>query len=148
VSEPHRIPITDGCIPNLHYESHSRGNNWVATVTRDKSKPGGLERAFWRRGSGNFVQVPSDLQIGSCLEMAGDYMTGRGGKRPNRGYFQVVGFSRPVEDQTKATAVIVQEIPKKSIPAEGDNDINPLTTFSDKDLLDELKRRGVQYVIV
>lgn len=81
--------IEDGCVENLDYETHARGKNWIATVVPSRAAPGGLERTFWRHGSGRWYKAPS-ITAGDVIEMAGDYYTGRGSKKTDRRYVLVV----------------------------------------------------------
>lgn len=81
--------IEDGCIENLDYEAHKRGKNWIATVTPNRAAQGGLDREFWRHGSGRWYKAPS-LTVGDVIEMGGDYYTGRGSALRDRRYVLVV----------------------------------------------------------
>lgn len=82
--------LEDGCVANLSYESHSRGKNWVATVTPNRAAPGGLDREFWKHGSDKWYAAPSTLKAGDIIEMGGDYVSGRGNKTRDRRYVLVV----------------------------------------------------------
>lgn len=81
--------IEDGCLENLDYQTHSRGKNWIAYVRPDRSEPGGLAREFFSKGSGRWFKMPRPPVPGDVIEMAGDYYTGRGSKRPDRRYVYV-----------------------------------------------------------
>lgn len=85
------VKIVTGCIENLMFNDHSRAKNWVATVTMDKTKPGGLERKFWGKGTAGWVEIPADFELGMVIEFAGDYYTGSGRKSSRRVYSRLVG---------------------------------------------------------
>jgi len=82
--------IEDGCVENLDYEAHARGKNWIAFVKPNRAAPGGLDREFWKHGSGRWYAFPRAIRPGDVIEMAGDYYTSRGGKRADRRYLLVV----------------------------------------------------------
>jgi hypothetical protein len=86
------LPIEDGTVQNINCCYHRRGKNWVATVHKDLSQPGGLARAFWRRGPSDRVFY-QPVEQGNWLEFAGDYYTGGGSKRADRKYFRVVSIT-------------------------------------------------------
>lgn len=90
VVKDYLYPIEDGCIENLDYEEHKRGKNWIATVKPNRGSPGGLDRAFWKHGSGRWYKAPDNLAAGDLIEMGGDYYTGRGKKRADRRYILVL----------------------------------------------------------
>lgn len=81
--------IEDGCVENLDYESHKRGTNWIATVTPNRAAPGGLDRVFWKHGSGAWYKAP-EIKAGDVIEMAGDYTSARGNRTRDRRYVLVV----------------------------------------------------------
>jgi hypothetical protein len=84
-----QAPIEDGCIRHSCYEAHRRGKNWLATVTKNLKAPGGLERQFWRKGSGRHYMVPDGLTVGNYIEFGGDYYTSSGRPDRKREYYQV-----------------------------------------------------------
>lgn len=79
------------CTTSPVFEPHKRGKNWMATVTRSPSAPGGLERRFWGRDRGNPAGyiVPS-LAEGDVIEMAADYTAGSGRVYRKRVYARVI----------------------------------------------------------
>lgn len=83
-------PIEDGCLENLDYEPHARGKNWIAFVTPNRAAPGGLDREFWKHGSGRWYKALREIKPFDVIEMGGDYYTGRGSKRADRRYVLVV----------------------------------------------------------
>ena len=80
------LNIETGCIENIKYDDHKRCKNWVATVSINKAAPGGLDRTFWQRGSGEWVVIPEGLEAGQVIEFAGDYYSGSGRKNSRRTY--------------------------------------------------------------
>jgi hypothetical protein len=82
--------IEDGCVENHIFEAHKRGTNWIATVTPNRAAPGGLDRTFWRKGSGRWYAAPAPLKAGDLIEFAGDYTSGRGNKTRDRSYVLVL----------------------------------------------------------
>jgi hypothetical protein len=73
------------------YEDHNRGRNWIATVVYDPGAPGYLDREFWE-SNGLKKEVPNGLRRGDILEIAADYHTSSGNKKPDRHYFRVFGI--------------------------------------------------------
>lgn len=68
------------------YESHKRGTNWLAVITEDPSKPGGLERRFLERAKGDFYYMVAGLHEGDAVEFGADYSSGGGRKSEKRWY--------------------------------------------------------------
>lgn len=101
-----KIDIYQGHIDqsNLVYETHDRGRNWVAVVSFDPGAPSELSREFWDRNGKN-AEVPRDLVGGALLEVAADYYTGSGTRKPRRRYYRVleVGESLLLKEITKPT---------------------------------------------
>lgn len=89
VSE-YAYPVEDECLKNLDYESHRRGKNWIAYVRPNRAAPGGLDREFWKHGSGAWFLMPRKAKPGDIIEMGGDYYTARGNARRDRRYVMVV----------------------------------------------------------
>jgi len=83
------VNIEDGCIPHACYESHRRGKNWVATVNKNLKAPGGLERQFWRKGTGIYYVIPTELSVGDYIEFGGDYYSTSGRPARNREYYLI-----------------------------------------------------------
>jgi len=114
------VKIVTGCIENMMFNDHIRAKNWVATVTMDKTQPGGLARKFWAKGSTGWVEIPADFELGMVIEFAGDYYTGSGRKDARRGYARLVGaqvdhlvLTEPVEGYDGVPEV---EFEKKATP--------------------------------
>lgn len=79
-----RLVVEQGALKTVPcYETHKRGKNWAATVTKDPRSPGGLARTFWPRARGEwYYMVPADLQTGDVVEFGADYYKCSG--RPSR----------------------------------------------------------------
>ncbi len=82
--------IEDGAIWNFNASSGKRAKNWVAVVRSDRMAPGGLDRRFLRRGSGEWVAA--DVRVGDVIEFAGDNYTSRGQKLASREYEKVMAI--------------------------------------------------------
>jgi len=78
---------------DVEWNGHQRGRNWVATVKFDPAAPNGLNREFWKRGSGSFAAVPVALEVGAVVEFAGDYFTCGGNRRQHRAYRRVLAVT-------------------------------------------------------
>ena len=96
----------------VNYESHKRGKNWTATVEFDPGAPGEIARDFWE-SNGRQVEVPENLRPGEVIEIAGDYYTGSGNKKPSRRYLRVL-------DVTENTLYLqkMDKPTKETIPAD------------------------------
>jgi hypothetical protein len=119
------VKIVTGCIENLMFNDHARAKNWVATVTMDKTQPGGLARKFWAKGTAGWVEIPADFELGMVIEFAGDYYSGSGRKDARRSYARLVGaqvdhlvLTEPVEEYGDVPKVKVEKIKveKKATP--------------------------------
>lgn len=89
-------PVRDGCVSQADlggFETHRRGQNWVATVRSDKTQPGGLARAFWAKASGSWRHLPEGLKAGDVLEVAHEYTTGSGRNDKDRNYVRVTAVT-------------------------------------------------------
>jgi hypothetical protein len=120
------VTIEDGCIRHSCYMAHRRGKNWVATVTKDLRAPGGLERRFWRKGSGMYYVIPTGLSIGEYIEFGGDYYTASGRADRKREYYQI--------KEIGSQAIWLEPIEKKDVgkkPAEPDNQIKRFIDLGD-----------------
>lgn len=84
-----KLDTTDGVLENFRNGGHRREKSWIATVTADRSAPGGLARSFWPRTRGTFATVPAALAVGDVVEVASDYYSGGGTRRPDRRYCRV-----------------------------------------------------------
>ena len=108
------LPIEDGTIEHLNYESHRRGTNWVAKVSRNQTKPNGLEREFLKliRSGQRAVVVDEKtgqllLESGDYLEFGGDYYTAGGRRKASRRYYRVL--------RIEGGEIELEEISKDSI---------------------------------
>jgi hypothetical protein len=71
------------------HEPHPRGRNWIAVITPDRSKPGGLDRAFCDRVRKTFYRT-ADVRPGDFIEVGADYFTGAGRRYPKRAFFRLL----------------------------------------------------------
>jgi len=135
------------------YESHQRGKNWVATVVFAPMQPGGLDRDFWKRGSGSYVQPPSELAPGNFIEVASDYYSGSGRKNASRHYFRVLAVAadriivRESGSPPEKPRDITIEIADAELvdPVETTKQVavhNPLAGYSVEELSAEIMRRN------
>lgn len=72
------------------WEPHERGDNWLAIIDIDPTKPGGLERQFVNKGRGECHYVTEPLKLFDAVQFAADYTTGMGKKRFHRWFGVVV----------------------------------------------------------
>jgi len=92
MTEPMKVwdlPITDGAIlrADIPYETHKRGKNWLAVISRGPRSPGGLARQFLARGHGPYAYIAEDIPEGSALECGSDYYSGGGNPSRDRRYY-------------------------------------------------------------
>jgi hypothetical protein len=128
------------------YEDHKRGKNWLASIQKDPSSPGGLARNFCKKGCGEYYYIIEDLKENTAIDGA-DYYTGGGNPRRDRWYGVVTEITEDVikikQYETSAKAIkAVQKISEK----QEDEEIkieNPLLKYTDQSLIDELERRGI-----
>jgi len=93
------LDIEDGAltqVPPKCWESHSRGKNWLAIISVDPSKPGGLDRDFAAKAHGDSYYLAPDWSIGDAVEFGADYYSGGGRKSPTRWY----GFVLRILDES------------------------------------------------
>lgn len=86
------ISVTDGVVDQRDFglhEPHSRGRNWIAVITPNRAKAGGLEREFLDRMRATFYRSVL-VRAGAFLEVGADYITGAGRRYPKRGVFRVL----------------------------------------------------------
>lgn len=83
------LPIIDGAIlkGNIPFETHKRGKNWLAVISRDPKSPGGISRSFMERGHGEYAYIAENIPVGSALECGADYYSGGGNPSRNRTYW-------------------------------------------------------------
>lgn len=87
--------IEDGAMVEAPiYEAHSRGKNWMATIEADPAAPGGLAREFVKSGRGRYLYIVGPEAVGKAVEIAADYTSSGGKRRPKRWY----GVVRNVTD--------------------------------------------------
>ena len=161
------VSITQGCIDqgDINWNGHSRAKNWTATIIRDVTKPGELERTFWACGSNSWVKIPSDLGAGDHIEVAADYYSGKGRRSESRTLLRVLTINEkeivfrasskpsvepyPVEADYKRCAKdgislsIQNNIPKVEAEAEAAPATDIFANFTSEQLIDELRRRGI-----
>jgi hypothetical protein len=77
------------------YEPHSRGSNWVATVSREPTAHGGLKRTFWNRdrGEDGCYVVPASICEGDVIELGADYRARSGRLYKKRLYAKIVAIT-------------------------------------------------------
>jgi hypothetical protein len=68
------------------FETHKRGKNWMAIISIDPTKPGGLERKFMNRARGEYRYLIGDLKEGDPIEFGADYYSCKQRKTPKRFY--------------------------------------------------------------
>lgn len=72
------------------YDTGRRSKNWMAVITVDPAKPGGLDRDFAEKAHGDAYYMLPDLSPGDALEFGADSYSSRGRKSPERAYRIVV----------------------------------------------------------
>lgn len=83
--------VEDGCLMRVPcYDTSRRAKNWMAVITVDPSKPGGLDRDFAEKAHGDAYYVLPTLNPGDALEFGADGYSSRGRKTPERAYRFVV----------------------------------------------------------
>jgi hypothetical protein len=133
------------------YESHKRGKNWAAVVTKDPKAPGGLNRNFLKRAYGKYYYFVDSLKVGDVVEFGADYYTSSGRKDANRKYAVVIAVTTDVvELEEFANADEAFEYAKKLQERDTTEVELPyneeLAKFSDEELIRELERRGYKVV--
>lgn len=73
------------------FETHIRGQNWMALIDVDASSPGGLGRRFLNRGRGECLYDVEQVGLFDPVEFGADYTTSVGNKKRLRWYGVVVG---------------------------------------------------------
>lgn len=71
------------------YEEHERGRNWIAVITPNRAKAGGLEREFLDRVRTTFYATDA-VKAGDFIEVGADYLTTAGRRHPKRRVFRVL----------------------------------------------------------
>jgi len=90
------LKVEDGAlaqVPSGCWESHKRGKNWLATISVDPSKPGGLDRSFQPKAKGDIYYLVGGLSAGDAVEFGADYYSGGGRKNPTRYYGFIVAIA-------------------------------------------------------
>lgn len=72
------------------YDTGHRSKNWMATITVDPSKPGGLDRDFAEKAHGDAYYILPTLSPGDAIEFGADSYSSSGRKSPERAYRVVV----------------------------------------------------------
>lgn len=150
------------------WESHKRGKNWMAVISRDATKPSGLEREFIpvARGEGRYYLGGLDIAhrnpVPFPVEFGADYYSGSGKRHADRVYGVVRAIRKDGLDFTRtATAYQACRLAKELSTIEVPNVLGDISTdaigdelcrrfrdegpdrleFSSEDLLAELRRR-------
>jgi hypothetical protein len=129
------------------FEEHKRGRNWMAVITADPRKPGGLERRFLKRAGGKYFYMVEGLKVGDAIEFGADYWTSSGRRNTNRVYAAVVSITSTelvlellsTPDEAIEAAKKIREAAEKAEPVEAPSE---LEGYSDEELIRELERRG------
>jgi len=88
----YEISTTDGVVDQEHFglhEEHHRGRNWIAVITPNRAKAGGLEREWLDRVRTTFYSA-AGVKAGDYIEVGADYLTGAGNRHRKRSYFRVL----------------------------------------------------------
>ncbi len=80
------VVLNGGIASAPAYEDHHRAKNWLAILSADPVRPGGLDRRFLPRGNGEFLYVVHHLSLFDPVEFGADYVTTLGRKHPKRWY--------------------------------------------------------------
>jgi hypothetical protein len=85
---PRRFQVMNGGLLEVPiWGSHHRCKNWAAIVSLDPTKPGGIDRWWFNRGSGPVkLIVPNELEVHDPVEFGADYIRGSGYRDPERWY--------------------------------------------------------------
>lgn len=77
------------------WESHKRGRNWFAKITKDPACPGGLRRDFFERAGGEFYYLlrTHSLTPGEVVEFGADYYSTGGNPYRDRTYGVVIAIT-------------------------------------------------------
>jgi hypothetical protein len=103
--------VEDGALTGVPcWEKHSRGKNWMATISVNPSSPGGLERDFCEKARGSSYYILPTFFPGDAIEFGADYYSGRGRKNSKRWYGYVVDLRayRPAIDEDGQYLVVVE----------------------------------------
>lgn len=145
-----KITITQGHVDQrgLNFEPHRRGTNWIATVEFNPAERGGLHREFWAKGSGSYRAVPEDLLPGDIIEVADDYTSSSGNKRPSRHYYRITRYTADVievEEMDEAPGPDTVHADEWSQDQNEDHGNPPheLAEYSDEDIIREALLRGL-----
>lgn len=106
------LRVEDGAlasIPRGYWESHSRGKNWMALISSDPTKPGGLDRTFTQKAKGDLYYMLPFWMAGDAVEFGADYYSGGGRKSPKRWYgFFVRSFDGENYDGEATSYVVLR----------------------------------------
>lgn len=138
------------------WQSHSRGKNWMAAITRDATKPNGLERSFFPLAKGDGYYYLGDASIAVAhpvpfaVEFGADYYSARGKADRTRVYGVVTAIRPDGLDfaQTDTTAQAcrlakrLREEHADALVSEPEPERDPLEDYSSEVLLEALVLRG------
>lgn len=83
------LKVEDGALASVPpgcWKTHTRGKNWLAVITVDPAKPGGLDRDFCQKAKGSSYYMVPAIEPGQAVEFGADYYSGGGRKSPTRWY--------------------------------------------------------------
>jgi hypothetical protein len=72
------------------FEKHKRGKNWMAVISINPTKPGGLGRKFMNRAHGEYKYSIEGLKKGNAIEFGADYYSSKLNRTPKRFYGVIV----------------------------------------------------------
>lgn len=93
VGDEYVLHIENGAFINVPvYETHKRGQNWMARVQKDPKSPGGLKREFAERARGDeyYYIVPKNWRVGDFVEFGADYFSSGGRRSRTRWYKKLI----------------------------------------------------------
>lgn len=137
-----RIKIENGAMLDAPvYNAHRNTKNWMAQITLDPKAPGGIARKFCAKARGDYYYVIDGVKVGDAVEFGADYYTYGGRKQPERWYGVVVELTEEeIVFERAADARAAIELAKEIEPKEPEC---PLSKFSTEELINELRRRGI-----
>jgi hypothetical protein len=102
------------------YESHNRGKNWMAVISLDPAKPGGLARDFLPNGKGDFYYIVSKDIVGKAVEFGADYYSSSGNPSRNRAFGVIHSLT---EDEIR---IKMFNSAREAIQSESDQELFPM----------------------
>lgn len=96
------------------YESHKRGKNWCAKISKNPAAPNGLDRQFAPRGHGEYYYIlPTEWGPGTPIEVGADYYSCGGNASRDRWYGRIT-------ERTDAQ-VVFEVFPSATLAINGGN---------------------------